>query len=428
MLDNKLLKFKLEEVKKKLLRRNFFLDSEKIISLEKERKKIQLKTENLQAKRNLLSKLIGNSKVLKQDTTLLYSKSITLQKKLNNFKKKLAEIKQKIKKIFLEFPNIPDDSIPNGENENNNKKILNWGEIPKFKFLVKDHIKLGKERNGFDWNAAALISGSRFSIMKGNIAKLHRALGQFMIDLHTEKHGYLETYVPYLVNRHCLYGTGQLPKFSKDLFHIEKKTDQKHSKYILIPTAEVPLTNIVQNKILEEHELPIKLVAKTPCFRLESASYGKDVKGLIRLHQFEKVELVQIVKPETSMHMLEQLTLNAEKVLKLLELPYQKKILCCGDLSFSASKTYDLEVWFPAQNTYREVSSCSNMLDFQSRRMRSRYRNSNKKIFFLHTLNGSGLAIGRTLAAILENNQLENGKILIPTVLQKRYMNGIKYI
>ncbi|HET9678873.1 MAG TPA: serine--tRNA ligase [Buchnera sp. (in: enterobacteria)] len=428
MLDNNLLKHQLEEVKKKLLRRNFCLDSKKITLLEKKRKKIQLKTENIQAKRNLLSKLIGNAKFLKKDSSIFYAKTISIQKKLNDFKKELTEIKKKIKKLILEIPNIPDDSIPNGKNEKNNKKILNWGKRPKFKFLIKDHLELGRERNGFDWNAAALISGSRFSIIKGNVAKLHRALGQFMMDLHIEKHGYLETYVPYLVNRNCLYGTGQLPKFTKDLFHIEKTPEQKHSKYILIPTAEVPLTNIVRNKIISENELPIKLVAKTPCFRLESASYGKDVKGLIRMHQFEKVELVQIVKPEESMNSLEELTKNAEKVLKLLDLPYQKKLLCCGDLSFSASKTYDLEVWFPSQNTYREVSSCSNMLDFQSRRMKSRYKNSEKKIFFLHTLNGSGLAIGRTLAAILENNQLENGKILVPSVLQKRYMNGIKYI
>ncbi|CAL4322410.1 Serine--tRNA ligase [Buchnera aphidicola (Eriosoma grossulariae)] len=429
MLDPNLLRYQLNTVKKKLLRRGFVLDIEKIESMEKIRKKLQIKTEKLQEKNNILSKLIGQSKILQEDTQLLYQKVIIINKNLNIYKEKLNILQNKIKKIFLDIPNIPDDNIPNGKTEVCNQEIMKWGEIPKYNFIIKNHIDLGEQLNGFDLHASTVISGSRFIVMKGKIAYLHRALIQFMLDLHTNEHEYLETYVPYLVNQQSLFGTGQLPKFSKDLFHIESDNKNCKNNYVLIPTAEVPLTNIVRNKILNESELPLKFVAHSPCFRSESASYGKDVKGLIRLHQFDKIELVQIVKPEYSMKTLELLTLHAEKVLRLLELPYRKILLCCGDLGFASTKTYDLEVWFPAQNKYREISSCSNMLDFQSRRMKARYRNLNlKKNFLLHTVNGSGLAVGRTLAAILENYQCKDGKIKIPTILRKKYMNGLDYI
>ncbi|MBZ2279022.1 serine--tRNA ligase, partial [Buchnera aphidicola] len=301
-----------------------------------------------------------------------------------------------------------------------------WGEKRKYNFSPKDHIEIGKKYHQLDWRASAKISGSRFVVMKNDMALLHRALGQFMLDLHTQKHGYIETYVPYLVNNSSLYGTGQLPKFSDDLFYIDNRNKDS---YILIPTAEVPLTNLVAHQIIDAKKLPMMFTAHTPCFRSEASSYGRDSKGLIRLHQFDKVELVQIVKPENSMTALENLTFHAEKVLQLLELPYRKVLLCTGELGFSSTKTYDLEVWFPSQNKYREVSSCSNMGDFQSRRMNARYRiNSEKKTQFLHTLNGSGLAIGRTLAAILENYQCSDGRVKVPEILQKKYMQGLKFI
>jgi len=310
-----------------------------------------------------------------------------------------------------------------------NQVIYSWGKIKKMDFLVKNHVDLGNKINFFDWKTSAKISGTNFVIMKGKIAKLYRVLSQFMLDLHIDKHKYKEIYVPYIVHKKSLYGTGQLPKFNSDLFSINFLKNSNKNDYFLIPTAEVPLTNLVQNKILIKSKLPYKFVANTPCFRNESTSYGKNFKGLIRLHQFDKVELVQIVLPKNSKKTLEKITLHAEKVLKLLKLPYRKVLLCTGKTNFSSAQTYDLEVWFPSQKSYREVSSCSNMLDFQARRMNARYFDkSKKKNTYVHTLNGSGLAIGRTLAAILENYQCRDGSIKIPKILRKNYMNGLKFI
>ncbi|CAL4322305.1 serine--tRNA ligase [Buchnera aphidicola] len=425
MLNPDLLRYDLHNLAKKLLKKGFELDTLQISSMEEERKNLQIKTETLQCQHNILSNLVKNAKFLKKKDELLKQKVIKSNKNLHLFQMKLKRLQEKIHNFSILIPNFPSEDIPEGKNYCDNKIIKCWGEKRNYNFEIKDHIEIGKKYNGLDWQSSAHISGARFVVMKGNIALLHRALSQFMLDLHTTSHGYIEVYVPYLVNRNSLYGTGQLPKFSDDLFHI--KSSNKDN-YILIPTAEVPLTNLVSNQIVNEKVLPIMLTAHTPCFRSEASSYGRDTKGLIRLHQFDKVELVQIIQPEKSKKALEQLTNHAEKVLKLLELPYRKMLLCAGEISFAASKTYDLEVWFPSQKKYREVSSCSNMLDFQARRMKARYRNNiTKKTCFLHTLNGSGLAVGRTLAAILENYQCSDGRIEVPKILQK-YMQNLKFI
>ncbi|MCW5196780.1 serine--tRNA ligase [Buchnera aphidicola (Pemphigus obesinymphae)] len=430
MLDSNLLRNKLELISKKLARRGFSLNIEEFSFMEKKRKKLQIKTEKLQSSRNKLSKLIGQKKNTNTDIKLLIKRVSKINQDLSIIQLEFNELKEKIHNFLINLPNIPDSNIPNGTESINNKEIMRWGKIKQYNFLVQDHVFLGENIQGFDWNTAAKMSGSRFVIMKGKIALLHRALGQFMLDIHTKENGYLETNVPYLVNQKSLYGTGQLPKFSDDLFHINTfYKEKKTNNYILIPTAEVPLTNIIQNKILKENELPIKLTALTPCFRSESSSYGKDTRGLIRTHQFDKVELVQIVHPDKSMEALEKLTNHAEKILQLLKLPYRKVLLCSGEIGFSATKTYDLEVWFPSQKIYREISSCSNMSDFQARRIQARFFNeSDKKKYFVHTINGSGLAIGRTLAAILENYQCKNGSIKVPEVLRKPYMNNLKFI
>ncbi|CAL4322351.1 serine--tRNA ligase [Buchnera aphidicola] len=430
MLDFNLLRNELELISKKLARRGFSLNIKKFSSMERKRKKLQIKTEQLQFSRNQLSKLIGQKKNTNIDVTLLIKKVSKINQDLSIIQLEFNELKEKLYNFLINLPNIPDNNIPDGIESINNKEIMRWGKIKKYNFLVQDHVYLGENVHGFDWNTAAKMSGSRFVIMKGKIALLHRALGQFMLDIHTQENGYLETNVPYLVNQKSLYGTGQLPKFSDDLFHINdlSKNNNKNN-YVLIPTAEVPLTNIIQNKILKENELPIKLTALTPCFRSESSSYGKDTRGLIRMHQFDKVEIVQIVHPDKSMEALEKLTNHAEKILQLLKLPYRKVLLCSGEIGFSATKTYDLEAWFPSQNIYREISSCSNMSDFQARRIQARFFNeSDKKKYFVHTINGSGLAIGRTLAAILENYQCKNGIIKVPEVLRKPYMNNLKFI
>lgn len=331
--------------------------------------------------------------------------------------------------IALTIPNLPADEVPVGKDENDNVEVSRWGTPREFDFEVRDHVTLGEMHSGLDFAAAVKLTGSRFVVMKGQIARMHRALSQFMLDLHTEQHGYSENYVPYLVNQDTLYGTGQLPKFAGDLFHtrpLEEEADT--SNYALIPTAEVPLTNLVRGEIIDEDDLPIKMTAHTPCFRSEAGSYGRDTRGLIRMHQFDKVEMVQIVRPEDSMAALEEMTGHAEKVLQLLGLPYRKIILCTGDMGFGACKTYDLEVWIPAQNTYREISSCSNVWDFQARRMQARCRSkSDKKTRLVHTLNGSGLAVGRTLVAVMENYQQADGRIEVPEVLRP-YMNGLEYI
>lgn len=433
MLNPDLLRHHTESVAKRLSKRNFVLDIKKIILMEKQRKLLQIKTENLKYKHNILSKIIGQKKRIDLDISDLKNEANIIIEKLNIVQKKLNVLVQDIYMFSMNIPNIPDiSSIPTGINENKNMEISRWGEIKQYNFKIKDHVELGNQLNGFDWKSSAKMSGSRFTIMKGSIALLYRALGQFMMDIHTNQHHYLETYVPYLVNKHNLYGTGQLPKFSMDLFYAKKISDESLNEefnYVLIPTAEVPLTNLFRDCILKKKQLPIKLVANTPCFRSETLSYGRDTRGLIRLHQFDKVELFQIVHPNHSMDKLEELTCHAEYILKLLNLPYRKLLLCAKDLGFSSSKTYDLEVWFPSQNTYREVSSCSNMLDFQTRRIKARFRcEQSNKNYFAHTINGSGLAIGRTLAAILENYQQDNGKIKIPKILRYNYMKGLKFI
>lgn len=429
MLNPNLLRHHIEFVADNLARRGFILDVNKIEKMEKKRKNLQIKVESFQSQRNILSKLIGKKKNLNQDLTYLKNKVQILIKNLNIIKKELKIILEEIYIFSMNIPNLPDINVPNGLEDNCNQEINRWGTIKNYNFKIKDHIELGNNLHGFNWKSSSKISGSRFFVMKGKIALLYRVLGQFMLDLHTKQHGYVETYVPYLVNENSLYGTGQLPKFKTDLFYTQLFPNNYNNDLVLIPTAEVPLTNLFRDCILDEQQLPIMLVANTPCFRSETLSYGRDTKGLIRTHQFDKVEIVQIVHPNNSMQKLEELTAHAEKVLQLLELPYRKMLLCAGEIGFSSTKTYDLEVWFPSQNAYREISSCSNMSDFQARRIRARFhcKIKNKKKF-IHTINGSGLAIGRTLAAILENYQQSDGRVKIPAVLRNRYMNGLEFL
>ncbi|CDG47577.1 serine--tRNA ligase [Serratia symbiotica] len=425
MLDPNLLRNERDAVAAKLVRRGFKLDLDLLRSQEERRKVLQVKTEALQAERNSRSKSIGTAKARGEDIEPLRGEVNELGEKLDAAKTELDALQREIRDYALTLPNLPDDSVPCGKDDSENQEISRWGEPRQYDFAVRDHVDLGEMAGGLDFAAAVKLTGSRFVVMKGQIARMHRALSQFMLDLHTEQHGYLEAYVPYLVNHTTLYGTGQLPKFGEDLFHtqlLEEESD--NSNYALIPTAEVPLTNLVRDEILEEGSLPIKMTAHTPCFRAEAGSYGRDTRGLIRMHQFDKVEMVQIVRPEDSMAALEAMTGHAEKVLHLLNLPYRKVLLCTGDMGFGACKTYDLEVWLPAQNTYREISSCSNMWDFQARRMQARYRSkTEKKPRLVHTLNGSGLAVGRTLVAVLENYQQADGRIQVPDVLRS-YMGG----
>ncbi|CFU99010.1 serine--tRNA ligase [Yersinia pseudotuberculosis] len=429
MLDPNMLRNELDAVAEKLARRGFKLDVEVLRQQEERRKVLQVETESLQAERNSRSKQIGAAKARGEDIEPLRLEVNALGEKLDTAKAELDKLQNEIRDLALSIPNLPDDSVPVGKNENDNIEVSRWGEPRKYDFDVKDHVSLGEMAGGLDFAAAVKLTGARFVVMKGQIARMHRALSQFMLDLHTEKHGYLEAYVPYLVNHATLYGTGQLPKFGEDLFHTKPLAEESdNSNYALIPTAEVPLTNLVRDEILEEDSLPLKLTAHTPCFRSEAGSYGRDTRGLIRMHQFDKVEMVQITRPEDSMAALEELTGHAEKVLQLLELPYRKVLLCTGDMGFGSSKTYDLEVWLPAQDTYREISSCSNMWDFQARRMQARYRNkTDRKTRLVHTLNGSGLAVGRTLVAVLENYQQADGRIQVPDVLRP-YMGGLEYI
>ncbi|WP_311568341.1 serine--tRNA ligase [Photobacterium arenosum] len=429
MLDSKLLRTELDATAEKLAHRGFTLDVETLRSLEEQRKSIQVKTEELQSLRNSRSKLIGQlkGKGEHEEADKVMAEVAGLGSELDNAKKALAEIQSQLSDIELSIPNIADDSAPIGKDEDENVEISRWGEPKTYDFAVKDHVDLGEMAEGLDFASAVKLSGSRFIVMKGQFARLHRALAQFMLDLHTQEHGYTEMYVPYLVNQDSLYGTGQLPKFGEDLFNTKPATEEGVGMS-LIPTAEVPLTNMVRDTIVDEAELPIKMTAHTPCFRSEAGSYGRDTRGLIRMHQFDKVELVQITRPEDSMAALEELTGQAEKVLQLLELPYRKVILCTGDMGFGAMKTYDLEVWLPAQNAYREISSCSNVGDFQARRMQARFRRKGeKKPELVHTLNGSGLAVGRTMVAVLENYQQADGRIEIPEVL-RQYMGGLTHI
>ncbi|KHA61260.1 seryl-tRNA synthetase [Vibrio variabilis] len=434
MLDSKLLRTELDETAAKLARRGFKLDVETIRTLEEQRKSIQVEVENLQSTRNSISKQIGQKMAAgdKEGAEEIKRQIGTLGSDLDAKKVELDAVMAQLDEITLSVPNLPADDVPDGKDEDDNVEISRWGEPKTYDFELKDHVDLGEMGGGLDFASATKITGARFIVMKGQFARLHRAIAQFMLDLHTEEHGYSEMYVPYLVNSDSLFGTGQLPKFGKDLFHTEpleeKVNDEEPRKLSLIPTAEVPVTNLVRDTISDEADLPLKMTAHTPCFRSEAGSYGRDTRGLIRMHQFDKVELVQITRPEDSMDALEELTGHAEKVLQLLELPYRKVVLCTGDMGFGARKTYDLEVWVPAQETYREISSCSNMWDFQARRMQARFRRKGeKKPELVHTLNGSGLAVGRTMVAILENNQEADGRIAIPTVLQK-YMGGATHI
>ncbi|MFP1917910.1 serine--tRNA ligase [Lonsdalea quercina] len=430
MLDPNLLRNELDAVAEKLLaRRGFTLDVEALRAQEARRKTLQVETESLLAERNSRSKEIGAAKARGEDIEPLRREVNALGEKLESAKKELDQLQNAIRELSLTIPNLPDDCVPLGKDETENQEISRWGEPRQLDFEPRDHVDLGELNNGLSMADGVKLTGSRFSVMRGQIARLHRALAQFMLDQHTEQHGYLEAYVPYLVNQDSLYGTGQLPKFGEDLFHTKPLSEEADSSnYALIPTAEVPLTNLVRNEILDEESLPIKMTAHTPCFRSEAGSYGRDTRGLIRVHQFDKVEMVQIVRPEDSMQALEELTGHAEKILQLLKLPYRKVLLCTGDMGFGSCKTYDLEVWLPAQNTYREISSCSNMWDFQARRMQARCRSKGeKKPRLVHTLNGSGLAVGRALVAVMENYQQADGRIEVPEVLRP-YMNGLEFI
>ena len=419
MLDPKLIRNNLEQVATQLNRRGFALDTGKIEQLESERKAIQVRTEELQAERNRSSKAIGKAKAAGEDIQSLLDQVAGLGEQLETAKDALEKIQQQLSDLLLGIPNIPHDSVPEGADESHNVEVRRWGEPRAFDFEVKDHVDLGAALAGMDFDAAAKLSGSRFAVLRGPLARLHRALIQFMLDTHTGEHGYQECYVPYLVNADSLRGTGQLPKFEEDLF-----ATSGEDRYYLIPTAEVPVTNLVRDAILDAAELPLRLTAHTPCFRSEAGSYGKDTRGLIRQHQFEKVEMVQIVKPEDSYQALEELTRHAETILQRLELPYRVVSLCTGDLGFSSAKTYDLEVWLPGQQTYREISSCSNFVDFQARRMQARFRSPDSgRPELVHTINGSGLAVGRTLVAVMENYQQADGSITVPPVLRP-YMGG----
>ena len=455
MLDIQLLRTDLKSIVGHLAKRGFALDIKRFNDMETQRKSIQTNTQELQATRNHISREIGqlrangNNKNNKKIEELLHQTQKNLSC-LKESERTLGELQNELQQFLEEIPNLPHNSVPNGLDGISNQEIRRWSKGEKgpriFDFIAKDHVSIGENLGLLDFETAAKLSGARFTFMRGGLARLHRALSQFMLDIHTQEHGYIETYVPYLVNAESLHGTGQLPKFEEDLFKISRKKNgnkndtatqisqdrinQKSSlplqegDWYLIPTSEVPLTNFVRNKIVTIKSLPIRLTAHTPCFRAESGSYGKDTRGMIRQHQFDKVELVQIVHPEKSYEALEQLVGHAENILKKLELPYRVMILCAGDMGFSAAKTYDIEVWLPSQNTYREISSCSNCEAFQARRMQARFRNPSGKPELLHTINGSGLAVGRALVAILENYQNADGSVSIPEALRP-YMNMI---
>jgi seryl-tRNA synthetase len=428
MLDPKYLRGDIQQTAEKLKRRGFELDVNSFIELEEKRKSLQIKTQELQNERNVRSKSIGKAKASGEDIQPLLAEVGKLGDELDSAKAELSVLLEEIAAKSQTIPNLPDDSVPQGEDEKGNVEISRWGTPREFDFDIKDHVDIGADLSkGVDFDAGAKLAGARFVVMRGQVARLNRAIAQFMLDLHTEEHGYEETNVPLLVNQESMTGTGQFPKFEGDSFHTKPATEEGQG-LSLIPTSEVPLANIARDEIYGMKDLPLKMTAFSPCFRSEAGSHGRDTRGLIRLHQFEKVELVQLVEPSTSFDALEELTQHAEKVLQLLELPYRKMLLCTGDMGFGACKTYDLEVWLPAQDTYREISSCSNMLDFQARRMQARFRTEQgNKPELLHTLNGSGLAVGRTLVAILENNQQADGSVTVPRVLQS-YMGGLQKI
>lgn len=415
MLDPKCFRQDLDQTAQQLQRRGYVLDVKRIAELEEQRKQIQIKTQDLQTERNSKSKRIGQAKAKGENIQPLLDEVAHLGDALKAAEEELAAIQAKLDELLMTIPNIPHASVPAGKDENDNAEMRKWGQPKTFAFGAKDHVDLGEQLGQLDFETASKITGSRFAVMNGQVARLHRALIQFMLDLHTGEHGYTETYVPYLVNADSLRGTGQLPKFEEDLFKLNGE-----QTYYLIPTAEVPVTNIVRDVIVEANYMPRKFVCHTPCFRSEAGSYGKDTRGMIRQHQFEKVELVQIVKPDDSYRAHEELTAHAEEVLKRLELPYRVMLLCSGDMGFSAAKTYDLEVWLPGQGKYREISSCSNFEAFQARRMKARWRNPETgKPELVHSLNGSGLAVGRTLVAVMENYQQADGSIVVPDVLRR---------
>lgn len=423
MLDIAQLRKDIEAIAARLRTRPYELDVAAFNALEAERKAVQVTTEDLQARRNALSKQVGQLKSKGEDASAVMAEVAQVPEQLKAQETRLAEIQARVQQLMLDMPNVPHASVPEGRSADDNVEVRRWGEPKRFDFAVRDHVDLGTPL-GLDFDTAAKLSGSRFMLLKGPLARLHRALAQFMLDVQTVEHGYTECYTPYIVNRETLVGTGQLPKFEQDLFAARKGGQEGEGEVLyLIPTSEVSLTNTVRGDLLKEADLPIKLTAHTPCFRSEAGSYGKDTRGMIRQHQFDKVELVQITHPERSYDALEQMVGHAENVLRKLGLPYRVVLLCTGDMGFGAAKTYDLEVWLPAQNTYREISSCSNCEAFQARRMATRFKNAQGKTEFVHTLNGSGLAVGRTLVAVLENYQQADGSIVVPEPLRP-YLRG----
>ncbi|RDH90906.1 MAG: serine--tRNA ligase [endosymbiont of Seepiophila jonesi] len=423
MLDPRLLRNDLDNIAALLERRGFKLDKARILSLETRRKELQVQAQELQSERNSRSKSIGKAKAAGEDIQPLLAEVADLGDKLKQQQEALNEVQAELRDITLVIPNIPHDSVPDGKSEDDNREERRWGEPQAFDFESKDHVDLGEAKGLMDFDAASKLTGSRFVTLHGPLARLQRALAQFMLDTHTDEHGYTETYVPFLVNRDSLRGTGQLPKFEEDLFALKGE-----HQYYLIPTAEVPVTNLVRDVIIDDKEMPRRWVAQTPCFRSEAGSYGRDTRGIIRQHQFEKIEMVQIVRASDSYDALEALTGHAEAILQKLGLPYRVVTLCTGDIGFSSAKTYDLEVWLPGQGKYREISSCSNFEDFQARRLQARWRNPETgKPELVHTVNGSGLAVGRTLVAVMENYQDSDGNITVPEVLRP-YMGGLEVI
>ncbi|WP_296753282.1 serine--tRNA ligase [Thiobacillus sp.] len=428
MLDIQLLRKDAALVAERLAARGFAFDAARFDALEAERKTIQTRTQEAQSRRNTLSKQIGMLKGKGEDTTAVMAEVAGLGDEQKQLETRLSELQAELGDFLMGVPNLPHESVAHGLDETANVEVSRWGTPKTFDFPVRDHVDIGEGLGQLDFAAAVKITGSRFSVMKGPLARLHRALAQFMLDVHTAEHGYTEVYVPYLVNADSMRGTGQLPKFEEDLFHVPRHAKQECTdadRLYLIPTAEVPVTNLLRDEIVAAEALPLKFVAHTPCFRSEAGSYGRDTRGMIRQHQFDKVELVQMVRPEESYIALEALTANAEAILQKLGLPYRRMLLCTGDMGFSAAKTYDLEVWLPAQNTYREISSCSNFEAFQARRMQARFKAGQGKPELLHTLNGSGLAVGRTLVAILENYQNADGSVIVPEALRP-WMGGVE--
>jgi len=424
MLDVALLRRDLAGVAARLRLRGFELEVDAWERLEAERKSVQTRTEELQARRNALSKQVGQAKSRGEDASALMAEVGRIPDQLKQLEQQLADVLERLQQILMEAPNLPHESVPVGRSSDDNVEVRHWGEPPRFDFEVKDHVDLGAVL-GMDFETAAKLSGARFVVLKGPMARLHRALAQFMLDVQTGEHGYTECYTPYVVNSATLTGTGQLPKFEQDLFAARKGGQEGASEPMyLIPTSEVSLTNFVRDQILREADLPMRLTAHTPCFRSEAGSYGKDTRGMIRQHQFDKVEMVQIAHPARSYEALEQMVGHAENILRKLELPHRVVALCTGDMGFGAAKTYDVEVWLPAQQAYREISSCSNCEAFQARRMQARFRNAQGRIELVHTLNGSGLAVGRTLVAVLENNQRADGSVAVPAALRP-YLAGI---